>query len=148
MAQETVAIIILVGVFLVLLASRVSVAVSMGLAAAATYIYLDLPLELVVQYTVGGVSNFTFMAVPFFILSGELINQGGIGYIIDRHFGAESLQVLGVTAGKEGGQLHIGILTDRQFRTTAQVAVAHNANSDFIHCNHPFRGSMHIYYSK
>lgn len=79
MAQETVAIIILVGVFIVLLASRVSVAVSMGLAAAATYIYLDLPLELVVQYTVGGVSNFTFMAVPFFILSGELINQGGIG---------------------------------------------------------------------
>lgn len=79
MTQETVAIIILVGVFLALLVSRVSVAVSMGLAAAATYLYLDLPLELVVQYTVGGVSNFTFMAVPFFILSGEMINQGGIG---------------------------------------------------------------------
>ena len=79
MTQETIAIIILVGVFFALLISRVSVAVSMGLAAAATYLYLDLPLELVVQYTVGGVSNFTFMAVPFFILSGELINQGGIG---------------------------------------------------------------------
>lgn len=79
MSQETVAIIILVGVFVTLLFSRVSVAVSMGLAAAATYLYLDLPLELIVQYTVGGVSNFTFMAVPFFILSGEMINQGGIG---------------------------------------------------------------------
>lgn len=79
MAQETIAIIILVGVFIGLLLCRVSVAVSMGLAAAATYLFLDLPLELVVQYTVGGVSNFTFMAVPFFILSGELINQGGIG---------------------------------------------------------------------
>ena len=79
MSQETVAIIILVGVFVTLLFSRVSVAVSMGLAAAATYLYLDLPLELIVQYTVGGVSNFTFMAVPFFILSGEMINQGCIG---------------------------------------------------------------------
>lgn len=79
MTQETIAIIILVGVFLVLLLMRVSVAVAMGLAAVATYSYLKLPLDLVVQYTVGGVNVFTFMAVPFFILGGELINQGGIG---------------------------------------------------------------------
>lgn len=78
MSSDTIAILILIGVFLLLLCLRVSVAVSMGLAAAATYLYLDLPLELVVQYTVGGVNNFTFMAVPFFILGGELINQGGI----------------------------------------------------------------------
>lgn len=78
MSTDTIAILILIGVFLVLLCLRVSVAVSMGLAAAATYMYLGLPLELVVQYTVGGVNNFTFMAVPFFILGGELINQGGI----------------------------------------------------------------------
>lgn len=78
MSTDTIAILILIGVFLVLLCMRVSVAVAMGLAAAATYLYLDLPLELVVQYTVGGVNNFTFMAVPFFILGGELINQGGI----------------------------------------------------------------------
>lgn len=79
MSQETIAIIILVGVFLTLLLLRVSVAVAMGLAAVATYTYLKLPLDLVVQYTVGGVNVFTFMAVPFFILGGELINQGGIG---------------------------------------------------------------------
>ena len=79
MSQETIAIIILVGVFLTLLLLRVSVAVAMGLAAVATYGYLKLPLDLVVQYTVGGVNVFTFMAVPFFILGGELINQGGIG---------------------------------------------------------------------
>lgn len=78
MERDTIAIILLISVFLILLFLRVSVAVSMGLAAAVTYLYLDLPLELVVQYTVGGVNNFTFMAVPFFILGGELINQGGI----------------------------------------------------------------------
>ena len=37
-----------------------------------------LALAMVVQYTVGGLNNFTFMAVPFFILGGELINQGGL----------------------------------------------------------------------
>lgn len=79
MGTDAVAITILVGVFLVLLLLRVSVAVSMGIAAMATYAYLKLPLAMVVQYTVGGVNVFTFMAVPFFILGGELINQGGIG---------------------------------------------------------------------
>lgn len=79
MTTDAIAITILVGVFLVLLLMRVSVAFAMGLAAVCTYLYLKLPLELVVQYTIGGVNNFTFMAVPFFILGGELINQGGIG---------------------------------------------------------------------
>ena len=79
MSTDAIAVTILVGVFLVLLFLRVSVAVAMGVAAIATYAYLKLPLALVVQYTVGGVNNFTFMAVPFFILGGELINQGGIG---------------------------------------------------------------------
>lgn len=78
MSTETIAIILLIGVFLGLLVMRVNVAVSMGLAAAVTYLYLDIPLTMVVQYTVGGLNNFTFMAVPFFILGGELINQGGI----------------------------------------------------------------------
>lgn len=79
MTTETIGITILVSVFLVLLALRVSVAISMGIAAVAACVYLQIPLEMVVQYTVGGVSVFTFMAVPFFILGGELINQGGIG---------------------------------------------------------------------
>lgn len=79
MPTEVIAICILLGTFLTLLVLRVSVAVSMGIAAIATYAYLGLPMEMVVQYTVGGVNVFTFMAVPFFILGGELINQGGLG---------------------------------------------------------------------
>lgn len=79
MSTEAVAITILVGSFLFLLFMRVHVAISMGIAAALTYTYLRLPLSLLVQYTVGGANVFTFLAVPFFILSGELINRGGIG---------------------------------------------------------------------
>ncbi len=79
MSTETIAVIILIATFLVLLLARVSVAVSMGIAATITCIFLKLPLALVVQYTIGGLSVFTFLAVPFFILGGEIINQGGIG---------------------------------------------------------------------
>ncbi len=79
MTMEAVATLILVGTFLTLLLLRVHVAISMGIAALATYAYLGLPLSLVVQYTVGGTNVFTFLAVPFFILAGELINRGGIG---------------------------------------------------------------------
>ncbi len=79
MSQEAIAVTILMGTFFLLLVCRVSVAVSMGLSAVVTFLYLGLPLALVVQYTVGGVNVFTFMAVPFFILGGEIINQGGIG---------------------------------------------------------------------
>lgn len=79
MSTDTIAITILVGTFLLLLFLRVSVAVAMGVATIVTLLYLRIPLEMVVQYTVGGVSVYTFMAVPFFILGGELINQGGIG---------------------------------------------------------------------
>ncbi len=79
MPETTAAIFILIGVFFVLLVCRVPVAIAMGVASIATYAYLGLPLSLVVQYTVGGANVFTFLAVPFFILGGELINQGGIG---------------------------------------------------------------------
>ncbi|MDL2247405.1 TRAP transporter large permease [Bacteroides sp. OttesenSCG-928-J23] len=78
MSPDTIAVIMLLGIFLVLLFCRVSVAVSMGIASIAVILYLGQPLELVVQYTVGGVNVFTFLAVPFFILGGEIINQGGI----------------------------------------------------------------------
>ena len=79
MSQEAIAVTILMCTFFVLLICRVSVAVSMGLSAVVTFLYLELPLALIIQYTVGGVNVFTFMAVPFFILGGEIINQGGIG---------------------------------------------------------------------
>ena len=78
MGTDTTAIIILVGGFFLLMFMRVGVVFAMGIASIATFIYLRLPLELVVQYTIGGVNVFTFLAVPFFILAGELINQGGI----------------------------------------------------------------------
>ena len=60
MGTDTTAIIILVGGFFLLMFMRVGVGFAMGIASIATFIYLRLPLELVVQYTIGGVNVFTF----------------------------------------------------------------------------------------
>ena len=38
----------------------------------------DLPLELVPQYMVSGVDSFALLAIPFFLMTGEIMNSGGL----------------------------------------------------------------------
>jgi tripartite ATP-independent transporter DctM subunit len=57
---------------------RVGVGFSMGLSTVITMLYLGLPLGVVFQGMISGTKVFTFMAVPFFILAGELMSAGGI----------------------------------------------------------------------
>jgi C4-dicarboxylate transporter, DctM subunit len=70
---------ILVGAFLVLLALGVPVAVSMGMAATATVLLAtDLPLVVVGQRMLVILDSFPFLALPFFILTGVIMERGGI----------------------------------------------------------------------
>lgn len=78
MINEVVAISILVVSFASLMILRVGIGFAMGLATLITLSYMRLPLALVYQGMVSGTNVFTFMAVPFFILAGELMSQGGI----------------------------------------------------------------------
>jgi len=78
MATETLAILILVFSFAILMVLRVGVAFAMGISTVVTMLYLGLPLGVVFQGMVSGTKVFTFMAVPFFILAGELMSAGGI----------------------------------------------------------------------
>jgi len=64
--------------FLALLALGVPVSFSLGLACVATYLYEGLPMATAMQSVVSGINAFSFLAVPFFILSGELMLHGGI----------------------------------------------------------------------
>ncbi|MGB4148164.1 MAG: TRAP transporter large permease [Tepidanaerobacteraceae bacterium] len=43
-----------------------------------TLLYLDLPLAIIAQQMVKGISSFSLMAVPFFITMGVLMGKGGI----------------------------------------------------------------------
>ena len=56
----------------------VPVATSLGLASAITVLGLEMPAGLVVQRFFSGLNSFTLLAIPFFILAGEIMGQGGI----------------------------------------------------------------------
>ncbi|MDT0630902.1 TRAP transporter large permease [Rubrivirga litoralis] len=81
LAADGTAIAVLVGVFVVLLALGVRVAFAIGLATVATMMLSIGPtaaLTTVAQRMATGLDSFTLLAIPFFILAGQLMNQGGI----------------------------------------------------------------------
>ncbi|MFD1881206.1 TRAP transporter large permease [Paracoccus pacificus] len=68
----------LVGGFFVLMFLRIPLAFALGLASIMTAFYLGLPMLLVAQRMINGLNSFTFLAVPFFILVGNIMTEGGI----------------------------------------------------------------------
>lgn len=78
MIDQNIAILILLGTFGLLLVLRVSITFSLAFASVATAFYLKIPLMAVVQQMVQGVRSFSLLAIPFFILAGEMMGQGGI----------------------------------------------------------------------
>ncbi|MEN1760054.1 TRAP transporter large permease [Anoxynatronum sibiricum] len=78
MDQSTIAVLILVGTFFVMIISRFPIAFAIGISSILTTLYLGLPLMQVAQLMVKGVNVFSLMAVPFFIIAGELMGAGGI----------------------------------------------------------------------
>ena len=78
MEKEVIATIMIVGIFLVLLFMRTPIVFAIGFSTLATVIYLGVPLMMVAQMMVKNINTFTLMAVPFFILAGEIMSAGGI----------------------------------------------------------------------
>ncbi|MEW6264438.1 MAG: TRAP transporter large permease [Thermodesulfobacteriota bacterium] len=69
---------LLLGTFAVLVLLRVPITFCLAIAAIVTGAYLGLPLEAVVKTMADGVMNFSLLAIPFFIIMGEIMNEGGI----------------------------------------------------------------------
>ena len=69
---------ILIGSFLALLILRVPITFTLFASSIATAVYLKIPLMSIVQRMVSGVNSFSLLAIPFFILSGEMMSRGGI----------------------------------------------------------------------
>ena len=69
---------LLLGSFGVLLLLRVSITFTLAFASIITAMYLNIPLMAVIQRMVQGVNSFSLLAIPFFILAGEIMGQGGI----------------------------------------------------------------------
>ncbi|EKN3733360.1 TRAP transporter large permease [Yersinia enterocolitica] len=69
---------ILVFTLAILLAIGVPVAYAVGLSAIAGAFWIDLPLEAVMIQITSGVNKFLLLAIPFFILAGAIMAEGGI----------------------------------------------------------------------
>ena len=76
--MNTVAIIILLGVFFALILLGGHISYSMIAASAVSILYLGLSPTQVINTLVDGVDGFTFLAIPFFILAGDIMAHGGI----------------------------------------------------------------------
>jgi len=70
--------IILIGGFCVLCLLGMPVAYALGLAAIFAALYVDLPLEAVMLKTSDGMDDFALLAIPFFILAGGIMAEGGM----------------------------------------------------------------------
>lgn len=69
---------ILIVCFFVLLVLRVPITFTLAVSSIVTAWYLGIPLMAIVQRMVQGVKVFSLLAIPFFILAGEIMSQGGI----------------------------------------------------------------------
>ena len=69
---------VLLGLFIILLVIGVPIAFSIGLAVLAVLVYSDLSLLIFAQRIANAADNFALLAIPLFILAGELMNRGGM----------------------------------------------------------------------
>ncbi len=78
MANATFAITLLLVSFLLLILLRTPIAFALGISSVITAIYLQVPLAVLAQGMVRGINSFSLLAIPFFILAGEIMGEGGI----------------------------------------------------------------------
>ena len=69
---------VLIGTFIVLCMIGVPVAYALGLSAIAAALWMDIPLEAIALKTSDGMDDFPLLAVPFFILAGAIMGEGGM----------------------------------------------------------------------
>jgi tripartite ATP-independent transporter DctM subunit len=113
--------IIIAVVFFMTLASGIPVAFSLALTSLVVLLVIgDVPLHLIPQRMFTGMDSFPLMAVPFFILAGELMNSAGITQRIVRFSNA-------LVGHIRGGLAHVNIVASMFFAGISGSAVADTA---------------------
>jgi tripartite ATP-independent transporter DctM subunit len=69
---------ILIGTFTIVCLLGMPVAYALGLAAILSALWVGIPLEAVMLKVSGGMSGFSLLAIPFFILAGAIMAVGGM----------------------------------------------------------------------
>ncbi|MFD1781560.1 TRAP transporter large permease [Fredinandcohnia salidurans] len=106
-------------VFFILLFLNMPVAFAIGIGSLSFFLFeSNLPMEIVTQRMVAGTQSFPLLAVPFFILAGNLMNSSGITTRLIRF--ANSL-----TGHLRGSLAHVSIVL-----STIMGGVSGSANAD------------------
>ncbi len=71
-------VLILLGSFTVLCMVGMPVAYALGLASILGALWIDVPLEAVMIQISSGVNSFSLLAIPFFVLAGAIMAEGGM----------------------------------------------------------------------
>jgi tripartite ATP-independent transporter DctM subunit len=69
---------VLLGSFFALVIIGVPIAYALGLAALVGALWIDIPLDAVMIQLASGVNKFSLLAIPFFVLAGAIMAEGGM----------------------------------------------------------------------
>ncbi len=117
MVNTTVAATILLGLFFVMIICRLPITFALCISTGACMLYCKMPLMSLVSQYANSINTFTLMAIPFFILAGEIMGQGGIS---DRLLETASACVGHI----RGGLAHVNVLASMLFGSMSGSAVA------------------------
>ena len=107
--------------FLACVALRVPIAFAIGVASMVTIVQLGLPFTSVVAQMYSSIDSFPLLAVPFFLLLGRLMNDGGI---TDR-----LLRFADATVGHiRGGLGHVNVMVSMMFASLSGSGAADTAS--------------------
>lgn len=120
MEMEWLSILILFGVFFALMFFSVPVSFSIGLATLST-VLISLPFDrsifVIAQKMITGLDSFTLLALPFFVLAGNIMNRGGIAMRL--------IDLAMVLAGRLPGALaHCNVIANMLFGAISGSAIA------------------------
>ncbi len=103
--------------FVFFIVIKVPIAFALGITTTFMFYLTDIPVAAIPQRLFSGTSSFTLVAIPFFILAGELMSSGGI---LNRIFDFCRILVNRL----KGGFYHINILVSMIFGGLNGSAVA------------------------
>lgn len=112
---------VLLGSFVLLMLIGMPVAYALGLSALAGALWIDLPLDAVMIQLASGVNKFSLLAIPFFVLAGALMAEGGMS----RRLVAFANVLVGFV---RGGLSLVNILASTFFGGISGSAVADTAS--------------------
>ncbi len=108
---------VLILCFLVLVLLRVPMAVCMGVTGGAYFLYNGMPADIVSQRMLNSLNSYTLLAVPIFILAGNLLNTAGISTRIFQFARA-------FFGRREGGLAQVCVMTNLIFSGVSGAALA------------------------